>query len=284
MGIASDLNAIKTITTGLVQNKLSRFSYTETAYTNNDVNGVSTYDVNNEQNIPLGTPSVMKVNDTVVDKGYRARASSLTRMLLNHFFGRTSYNLNKVVDMLDTLISKISLSLGQADGFAMLDSQGKVALLNNVENTGDSDTPVANGTTKFTTGGAYALYQSIINDSINDKTSSPTQNSTKNFTAGGAYTLYQSIINDSINDKTSSPTQNSTKNFTAGGAYDFFANCTNKEDWLGKVFGWALGKNWTQGTGGTSYIFRSMYYANGIWVAGSDNGLWWSSFDNADIR
>ena len=135
--INEDVSAIKTIQDGLVNNKVARFSYTQKAYIDNIVDGVDTYNVNNEQNIPNGTADIMKVNDTIINKGYRAQASSITRMLMNHFLGRISYNLNKVNDNMLSLLQSITTNLG------------------NVVNTGDSATPVSGGTTKFTTGGAY---------------------------------------------------------------------------------------------------------------------------------
>jgi hypothetical protein len=34
--------------------------------------------------------------------------------------------------------------------------------------------------------------------------------------------------------------------------------------------------NWTQGSGGTSYTFNTVYYANNLWVAGSEShGIWY---------
>lgn len=117
--LKEDLTAIKEIQDGLVSNKVARFSYTQKAYTDNIVDGVDTYNVNNEQNIPNGTAAIMKVNDTIINKGYRAQASSITRMLMNHFLGRISYNLNKINDnmqsLLDILITKFPTSL-PADG------------------------------------------------------------------------------------------------------------------------------------------------------------------------
>ena len=119
--LKEDLTAIKKIQDGLVSNKVARFAYTQNAYVTNTVNGVDEYNVNNEQNIPNGTASIMKVNSTVLDKGYRAQASSITRMLMNHFLGRISYNLNKINDnmqsLLNTLITKFPTSLngGNAD-------------------------------------------------------------------------------------------------------------------------------------------------------------------------
>lgn len=183
MGIASDLSVIKEVSDTLTGNKVARFAYTQQAYDDNDADGVQAYNVNNEQNIPVASASIMKVNDTVIDKGWRARASSITRMLMNHFLGRLSYNVNKLTDMFDSLLTAINANLGVADGFATLNASGKVpdaqlnmgvanglatinadgkvALLNNVVNTGDSAIPTSGGTNKFTTGGAYTLQQAV---------------------------------------------------------------------------------------------------------------------------
>ena len=125
--INEDVSAIKTIQDGLVKNKVARFSYTQKAYTDNIVDGVDTYNVNNEQNIPNGTAAIMKVNDTIINKGYRAQASSITRMLMNHFLGRISYNLNKVNDNMKSLIDSLNSHLGTANGIATLDNDGKLS-------------------------------------------------------------------------------------------------------------------------------------------------------------
>ena len=125
--LKEDLTAIKEIQDGLVNNKVARFSYTQNAYDANTVDGVNEYNVNNEQNIPNGTASIMKVNSTVLDKGYRAQASSITRMLMNHFLGRISYNLNKVNDNMKSLIDSLNSHLGTANGIATLDSDGKLS-------------------------------------------------------------------------------------------------------------------------------------------------------------
>lgn len=175
--LAEELTALKTEEDKITGNKVANFSYDDYAYEHNDANGVDTYNVDNHQNIPNGTASILKVNPTILTKGWRAQASAITRMLMNHFLGRCSYNLNKINDHFSLLLTKIMAYLEQPNGIATLNSEGKVTALNNVVNTGDSDTPVSGGTTKFTTGGAYA-----------DKTANPTRDSTKNFTAGGAYT------------------------------------------------------------------------------------------------
>ena len=121
-----DLSAIKEVEDKIVANKVARFAYTDEAYTTNDANGVAEYNVDKEQNIPTADASVLKVNETVLSKGYRAQASSVTRMLLNHFFGRMSYNLNKVNDIVSNLIATLIGHRGTANGFATLDENGRI--------------------------------------------------------------------------------------------------------------------------------------------------------------
>ena len=121
-----DLSAIKEVEDKIVANKVARFAYTDEAYTTNDANGVAEYDVSKEQNIPTADASILKVNETVLSKGYRAQASSVTRMLLNHFFGRMSYNLNKVNDIVSNLITTLIGHRGTANGFATLDENGRI--------------------------------------------------------------------------------------------------------------------------------------------------------------
>ena len=121
-----DLSAIKEVEDKIIANKVARFAYTDEAYTTNDANGVAEYDVNKAQNIPTADASVLKVNETVLSKGYRAQASSITRMLVNHFFGRMSYNLNKVNDIVSNLIATLIGHRGTANGFATLDENGRI--------------------------------------------------------------------------------------------------------------------------------------------------------------
>lgn len=124
--LIDSVNGVKEIQDGLVTNKVANFAYTDTAYRENDVNGVPVYNENVEQNIPLGTPQVMNVNPTILARGYRASASSLTRMLVNHFLGRMSYNLNKVNDNMKTIIDALKLNLGENVNFASLDATGRI--------------------------------------------------------------------------------------------------------------------------------------------------------------
>lgn len=124
--LAEDLEAIKTVDDTLVNNKVARFAYTEEAYTANHADGVEEYDVGRDHNIPKGLPSIMKVNSTVLDLGYRAQASSITRMLMNHFLGRLSYNTNKTTDMFHNLLGTLQSHLGTPNGFASLDENGRI--------------------------------------------------------------------------------------------------------------------------------------------------------------
>lgn len=95
MSTQSDIAAIRAIMTKLDANKASKFSYTDAAFNDDVVDGVSAFDVNAEQNIPL--EGYTNFNDTVRGKGVRTQGASLPRMGINHFFGRMSYNLNKLI-------------------------------------------------------------------------------------------------------------------------------------------------------------------------------------------
>lgn len=120
------LEAIAETQDKLVANKVAKFCYTDTAYTENDVNGHSDFVITRDNNIPTPEPSTLKVNETVLLRGWRATASSITRMLLNHFLGRVSYNLNKVNDNVKALLTALEGSLGEANGFASLDENGRI--------------------------------------------------------------------------------------------------------------------------------------------------------------
>ena len=126
MSLSSDLTSIKNVEDTLTNNKVAQFAYTQCAYCCNCADGVTEYDVTKEQNIPVGTPLVMHVNETVLAKGWRSQASSITRMLMNHFLGRISYNLNKVNDNMSDLLTKLIAYLGQANGIATLDANGRI--------------------------------------------------------------------------------------------------------------------------------------------------------------
>lgn len=124
--LLEDLTDIEEKAQGLVENKVANFAYTQEAYDNNVVDGVSEYDVNNAQNIPIADAETLDVNPTVLNKGYRSQASSITRMLMNHFLGRMSYNLNKSIDLFKKGFLGIKNAIGEPNGIATLDSNGRI--------------------------------------------------------------------------------------------------------------------------------------------------------------
>lgn len=126
MSFISDLQTLITKEGTLTNNKVSNFSYDSYAYEHDLANGTATYDFENHNNIPTNDPSVIKTNPTVVAKGFRSQVSTLPRMLINHIFGRVSYNLNKTVDVLNAFLSSVSTYLGAPNGFASLDSNGRI--------------------------------------------------------------------------------------------------------------------------------------------------------------
>ena len=97
------LSQVATVMSGINSNKVANFSYTNTAYTADEVDGVASYDYTQEQNIPL--PDNTDLDQSVRDKGIRSQSASLPRNAINHFFGRVSYNLNKITDIVISLTS-----------------------------------------------------------------------------------------------------------------------------------------------------------------------------------
>ena len=404
MPIAEDLQTLKTNEQALVSNKVARFAYTQRAYDNNLVASQTDYDYNRDMNVPQGTASIMRVNQTIIDKGWRAQASSLTRMLMNHFLGRLSYNVNKIHDNFLSFITSMQESLGSANGIATLDSTGRLPAsqlpLDSIEYKGtwnaETNTPaladgtgtlgdmyivsvagtqnlgsgniifsvddrvlyngsvwqkISGGAVKsvngvspdYTTGnieitgsnidtsssdstkiaislerllsdlapafsvstsysvGDYVIYSKVlykcttahtagawnsshftavtVGNELNAKADKATTVNGHALSANVTITKSELGLEKVVNTGDSAfPEANGTKKFTSGGAYNFFGKCTDPDVWLGKVFSWTSGKVWTQGTGIYSRTFNTIYYANGIWVAGSDSyGLWWST-------
>lgn len=111
MSLSTDLDNLIEKETNLTsaQGKMAKFAYTDQAYAEDDYQGVENYDVGAEQNIPLASATVMKVNPTILSEGYRAQASSIGRIVVDHFFGRASYNLNKIHDNFLTFISSLKM-------------------------------------------------------------------------------------------------------------------------------------------------------------------------------
>lgn len=244
MSIASDISDLKDLSDGVVANKVSRFAYTEQAYTDNDVDGVTVYDVNNDQNIPVGTASVMKVNQTVIEKGWRARASSITRMLMNHFLGRISYNLNKVNDWFNDLLVSISSYLGQPDGIATLDENALVP----PAQLPKSDVAENTNTKMFTAKGAFDYFSGYTNASV-----------WLGKALGFLYQRHWAIV-DSVN-------QSVVNLIYAGGI--FVAKIAN-------ILKWSTdGKVWTDCTGISNYTTMGIKSNSDgtFWVASTQEGI-----------
>ncbi len=85
------------------EGRVSNFSYTDEALADRMVEGVAQYSYDNEQNIPLAT--LTDYNPTIINKGIRAQGASLPREGVNHFFGRTSYNVNMLARMFHDYIT-----------------------------------------------------------------------------------------------------------------------------------------------------------------------------------
>lgn len=124
--LLEELNKQKTVEDIVQPNKMAKFAYTEKAYEDNDASGVDNFNFDADQNIPSDKLSVLQVNETVINKGFRAQASSVTRQLLDHFFGRASYNLNKAHDVIKGVIDAFVKFIGKPNGVATLGADGKV--------------------------------------------------------------------------------------------------------------------------------------------------------------
>lgn len=314
-GITDDLNAIKTLQQGLVNNKVTRFAYEQSAYDNNEVAGQVDYVASRANNIPVDSPSIMQVNQTVVDKGFRARASSMPRMLLNHLFGRISYNLNKLNDLFFSALTSLASAIGQANGLVPLDSTGRIpyqylpedaielkgtwnastnipTLVDGTGTTGDTYIVTVAGTQDLGSGAIqfFAGDRVIYNGSAWQRFASgsvqtvceiaPDNNGNVNlalqtdlskiFPVSFISMLLQPLIGLYWLESTGITNITFLKAYNANGLW--VACSVNNGLW------WSVdGKAWTQGTGDcTGYTFRTVYYADGIWVAGGDDGLWWS--------
>lgn len=108
------IDELTPIVDGLADNKACVFAYTEQAYQDNDVTGVSQYDFSKEQNIP--DKNSTDTNPQVLTKGFRSQGSSIPRNFINHFIGRFSYNLNKIIDVFQSFIKAYKTDY-QKNGF-----------------------------------------------------------------------------------------------------------------------------------------------------------------------
>lgn len=98
MSTQSDLQLLQNVMNGLNSNPVARLSYTQTAFDSDQADGVDIFDRNADQNIPRAGKT--DYNQSILDKGVRSQGSSIPRMGWNHYVGRLSYNVNKLVQKL----------------------------------------------------------------------------------------------------------------------------------------------------------------------------------------
>lgn len=267
--LMDELTAIKTVEDKITANKVANFAYTDTAY--NDpatyADGVANYDPDAEQNIPVGNPSTLKVNATILTKGWRAQASAITRMLMNHFLGRCSYNLNKINDLFSLLLTKLMAFMGQPDGLATLDSYGR-----SPDAVGSNKVYI----TRSLLGAVFGRLLGRTWTQVTGDTAGYTFNSVTYanglWVAGSnSHGLWWSENGKSWTQVTGDTVSYKFNVITyANGLW--VAGSASHGLWWSED-----GKSWTQGTGGISYSFYAVTYADGLWVAGSDShGVWWS--------
>ena len=128
MSLVSNLTALKNkIATLRGDNSVTPFAYDSEAYDSDDADGHADFVASRHNNIPLKDNSVIALNPFVTNKGLRDQASSFTRQLINHFCGRSSYNLNKTVDVTHALLDSLASKINQPEGIPLLDANGRIS-------------------------------------------------------------------------------------------------------------------------------------------------------------
>jgi hypothetical protein len=105
MANQNDLRMIQQIINNLDRNRAAVFSYTQAAFDNDDADGVETFDRDKDQNIPAADKT--EYNTTVLLKGVRSQGASIPRNGWNHYIGRFSYNLNKLIQKMVSFVTYI---------------------------------------------------------------------------------------------------------------------------------------------------------------------------------
>lgn len=295
----------------LAQNKMANFAYDDYAYSHDIVNGVSTYDYNQHNNIPIADINLLKINYSVSAKGFRSVVSVLPRMLVNHMFGRISYNLNKVVDLLTTMLSSFLQYLGKPYGIATLDENGRIPYsqlpLSVVEYKGawnaQTDSPklspdraikgytftslltTASGALHFIAGAeSHGLWGSTDGKAWEDI--SPSGASYYNFLCAatdGNITVVGALDHGlywSTDRKTWTPMSTTSMQLWTFMDIQFadgvWIACSAQHGICYSLDG----KNWTQSSSVDSISFNKVLFADAKWVACSEeNGLWYSEDD-----
>ena len=282
-----DLTEVKRVADTLENNKVAKFAYTEEAYVQDKADGVADYDFNRDNNIPVGTPEILNVNETILTKGYRARSSSITRMLMNHFFGRISYNLNKISDTVRNLINTLKNNLGAPNGYASLDENGRIPFSQLPEsaieyrgnwNAETNEPPLSDGMEGATSGDFYIVSVAGSHDFgsgevsflVNDRVIYNKENKWEKLAGGNVR---------SVNGK---EPDNATGNITLYGT-DILISEKERINIIEKIKHYVgttlLGRYWTWSNKTNGSFEGGARYANGIWVAcsGVNNGLWYST-------
>ena len=126
MSLETELQNIQTDVSLLKNNKVSRFAYDSTAYMSNSANSPQYYSWAQHNNIPSDSLDDTKISDVQRDKGFRVKQPVLSKLFIDHFFGRASYNLNKVIDFVESFLAKVGSNLGVSNGLATLDSSRRI--------------------------------------------------------------------------------------------------------------------------------------------------------------
>ena len=80
-----------------------RFGYTSAALANDaGIAGHNTYSDNNDNNVPTSEGTYLTNQER--EKGFRDTLNTLSREMFTHFFGRVSYNFNKLRSFLSNFI------------------------------------------------------------------------------------------------------------------------------------------------------------------------------------
>lgn len=279
MSIQSDLTSIKTLAGGVADNKITNLAYDSTAYSANTVASPESYDWSQHNNIPQQTTSAMKMTETQIDKGWRLRFPILNKYFFNAFFGRVSYNLNKLSDLFQSTLTALINALGTANGIATLDSSGRLPASQATETLlsykgtwlASTNTPaLSDGMSGAVKGDMY-----LCDDS-----------GTVTFGTGNTLTFLPNdrvVYNGSQWRKWSAEDVRSVSEVLPDGNGNI--DLTQQNDIykvldktiVGRMLYEGIGRNWVQCTGGESYTFRCVAYGNGVRVACSvSHGLWWS--------
>lgn len=277
MSITSDLTAIKNVAEDIKDNKVTNFAYDSTAYSNNSVESPDEYDWSQHNNIPKQTLTAMKMTETQIDKGWRLRFPILNKYFFNAFFGRVSYNLNKLSDFFHSAVDALINSLGVPYGVATLDSAGRLPASQATETlmtykgtwSALTNTPaLSDGMSGAVKGDMYLCDEAgtvtfgtdnTISFQVNDRV--VYNGSTWFKWASGRVKSVSEVLPDSDYNVDLSTQSDITKVLDSR----IIANLL----YLG------IGRKWIACTGLDQDVYNGASYADGIWVAFS-TGLWWS--------